>query len=398
MKQELIEKIVKEGNTPAYVFDVEALKKRLSFMREILGDNLNIQLCYAMKANPFLVKVLETLIDKYEVCSPGELSICEKKDIDMGKIVMSGVNKEKEDVERALGWGVGIFTIESRAQLNLIQKCANTQNKTVQVLLRLTSGNQFGMEKADVLDIIERRKEFPNLAVKGIQYYSGTQKKVRKIKEEMESLYDFCQELEQDYQFKAEVLEYGPGFGIDYFGKEENTDKVLEECRKIFEKALVMKLQLALEMGRYLVAECGSYLTKVMDVKRNNGQNYCIVDGGINHVNYYGQVMGVRIPPVRYYRMAHNYAEEPIMDGKQNTESMCVCGSLCTVADVLIRNIPVTDVQEGDVFVFEKIGAYSMTEGIYLFLSRQMPKIYLLQDEKLELIRDSYETYQFNIG
>ena len=398
MKQELIEKIVKEGNTPAYVFDVEVLKKRLSFMRAILGDNLNIQLCYAMKANPFLVKVLETLVDKYEVCSPGELSICKKKDIDMGKIVMSGVNKEKEDVERALEWGVDIFTIESRAQLNLIQECAGIQNKTVQVLLRLTSGNQFGMDKAEVLDIIEHKNEFSNLVVKGIQYYSGTQKKVKKIKEEMESLYDFCQELEQDHQFKAEVLEYGPGFGIDYFGKEENTGKVLEECREVFEKASMMKLQLTLEMGRFLAAECGSYLTKVMDVKRNDGQNYCIVDGGINHVNYYGQVMGVRIPPVKYYPVTRNYVEEPIVDGKQNTESVCVCGSLCTVADVLIRSIAVTDVKEGDLFVFEKIGAYSMTEGIYLFLSRQMPKIYLLQEEKLELIRDSYETYQFNIG
>ena len=157
-----------------------------------------------------------------------------------------------------------------------------------------------------------------------------------------------------------------------------------------------MNLQLTLEMGRFLAAECGSYITRVMDVKRNEGQNYCIVDGGIHHVNYYGQVMGARVPPVRHYSIAYNYEEVSAEDGEREAENVCVCGSLCTVADVLVRNIFLCNVQEGDLFVFEKIGAYSVTEGIYLFLSRRMPKVYLLSGEELELIRDSYETYQWN--
>ncbi len=396
MKRELIKQIAEAGNTPAYVLDTDVLLQKLSSVRSGLGNNQGIRLCYAMKANPFLVKALEPYIDKYEVCSPGELSICKERDIDMGKIVMSGVNKEKEDIVHALEWGVSVFTIESRAQLDLIQLCAGSQNKTVQVLLRLTSGNQFGMDRKDILDIIEHRGDFQNLIVIGIQFYSGTQKKIKKITEEIDALCGLCQELKQKYQFEAEELEYGPGFGIDYFGRSDSADKVPEECKEAFEKVTDMNLQLTLEMGRFLAAECGSYITRVMDVKRNEGQNYCIVDGGIHHVNYYGQVMGARVPPVRHYSIAYNYEEVSAEDGERKAENVCVCGSLCTVADVLVRNIFLCNVQEGDLFVFEKIGAYSVTEGIYLFLSRRMPKVYLLSGEELELIRDSYETYQWN--
>lgn len=396
MKRELVKQIAEAGNTPAYILDADVLLQKLSSVRAGLGNNPGIRLCYAMKANPFLIKTLEPYIDKYEVCSPGELSICKKKNIDMGKIVMSGVNKEKDDIAHALEWGVSVFTIESRAQLDLIQQCAASQNKMMRVLLRLTSGNQFGMDKKDILDIIEKRESYKNLTVKGIQFYSGTQKKVKKITEEIVALCEFCQELKQKYRFEAEELEYGPGFGIDYFGKGDCNDDVTEKCREAFDKVTDMNLQLTLEIGRFLAAECGSYITRVMDVKQNEGQKYCIVDGGIHHVNYYGQVMGARVPPVRHYSIAYNYEEVPDEDMERKAENVCVCGSLCTVADVLVRNISLCDVQEGDLFVFEKIGAYSVTEGIYLFLSRRMPKIYLLSDEELELIRDSYETYQWN--
>ncbi len=395
MKKEWIRKIAEEGNTPAYVFETDVLKQKISAVRTGLGNHPGIRLCYAMKANPFLIKELEPYIDKFEVCSPGELAICKKKNAAMDKIVMSGVNKEKEDIERALEWGVTLFTVESRAQLDLLAQCADIQHKRIKVLLRLTSGNQFGMDRQCILDIIGQRDKFPGLIIKGIQFYSGTQKKTKKIREEIDALCDFCQELRQSCNFEPEELEYGPGFGIDYFGKGDGGN-VLEECREVFEKAADRNLELTLEMGRFLAAECGSYITKVMDIKQNDGQEYCIVDGGIHHVNYYGQVMGARIPPVRHYRMADHYEEAA--EGKENQEAqnICVCGSLCTVADVLGRNIPVCDLQEGDLFVFEKIGAYSVTESMYLFLSRRMPKVYLLSEDGLELLRDSFETYQWN--
>ena len=92
-------------------------------------------------------------------------------------------------------------------------------------------------------------------------------------------------------------LEYGPGFHIPYFEGESPVDEdaMLADFREALD-AMAFKGRISLEAGRFLAAPCGSYVTRVVDTKQNQGQNYCIVDGGINHVNYYGQAMAMKIP------------------------------------------------------------------------------------------------------
>ena len=181
MRQEILEQLKNENATPAYVFDTMRLQKRVSYIMEELNMAPNIELCYAMKANPFLIEALDSLVDSFEVCSPGELSICKKKNIAMDKIVLSGVNKEKDDVKRAMIWGVELYTIESRQQMLMIQECAFSLGIVVKALVRLTSGNQFGTDKNEIREILRQRTEFPNIDIKGIQYYSGTQKNAEKL-------------------------------------------------------------------------------------------------------------------------------------------------------------------------------------------------------------------------
>lgn len=200
--------------------------------------------------------------------------------------------------------------------------------------------------------------------------------------------------MEQEHEIVLHNLEYGPGLEVDYFGGTFKEIEVFEECMSCF-TGVASKRKLTLELGRFLTADCGSYITEIIDVKHNEGKNYCIVDGGIHHVNYYGQVMGVRIPPIRYFRKVNeNYVEETAI--LKEKEGICVCGSLCTAADVLIRNISFKEVKSGDIFIFEKMGAYSITEGIYLFLSRKMPLVYFWENNNLFLVRNTQETYVFN--
>ena len=106
--------------TPAYVFDLDELKDRLQMIRRCLGNR--IRLCYAMKANPFLVAPLQNFVDKYEVCSPGEFRICERHQVPMEQIVLSGVYKEDREICHAVEMyaGKGTFTIESKQQLELV--------------------------------------------------------------------------------------------------------------------------------------------------------------------------------------------------------------------------------------------------------------------------------------
>ena len=113
MNKELIKECILKYGSPSYIFDLDALKERVLNIKKILGKDINI--CYAMKANPFIIEEMKDYIDRYEVCSPGEYEICHRMGIAPEKIVVSGVNKTHESMDRImkLSGGKGIFTIES---------------------------------------------------------------------------------------------------------------------------------------------------------------------------------------------------------------------------------------------------------------------------------------------
>lgn len=394
MKLQLINELVNIGATPAFVFYKDVLTERAKEIKRSIG---NAKLCFAIKANPFLLSALDDDVDNYEVCSPGEFKICCSEKIDMRKVVLSGVNKEYSDIKYAIACGVHTFTVESVNQFFLLQRCACEAGVTIGVLLRLTSGNQFGLDYEDIEKVIEIRHQAPNMEIEGIQYYAGTQKKAAKIREELERVLEMLEEIESRHAFEIRKFEYGPGFSVEYFKRNVSDIDSFNECCPLL-NSIAERYDLTLEMGRFLTADCGEYITRVADVKKNNGRQYCIVDGGINHVNYYGQVMGARMPSVKFYSKCEEGFKEvvPTDDCSEDEEKTCVCGSLCTIADVLVRDIAVGEIKEGDIFVFEKVGAYSVTEGIYLFLSRKLPRIYLYESDELLLLRDELESYGIN--
>jgi len=389
MNRELLQSAADTYGTPSYVFDLDMLKERLTMMKHILGPK--VTLCYAMKANPFLVAAMEGLTQRFEVCSPGEFAICEKQGIPMEHIVLSGVNKETNEINRVIETyrGKGIFTIESLEQLRILAQAAAGNKKQLQVLLRLTSGNQFGMDKSTICGIIKNREQYPYLTILGLQLYSGTQKKkLARIEAELRELDAFCKHLQQEYQFEVNELEYGPGFYVSYFQNEADYDyeKLLKEFSEIL-KNMDFKGHITLEMGRYMVAYCGYFLTTIIDCKHNQEQNYCIVDGGIHHMNYYGQMLAMKLP--HFLQMGKSDLTEP--------ENWNICGSLCTVGDVLVRQLPLNAAKPGDILVFERLGAYSVTEGISLFLSRDLPKIlFYSEQDGLQLVRNTLNTHTIN--
>ena len=112
MNQEILQAYLRQEETPAYIFDLDMLKSRVRMMKTILGERAEI--CFAMKANPFLIGPLKDTADKFEVCSPGEFHICETVGIPMERIVLSGVNKEKCDITHAMHtYGdAGVYTVE----------------------------------------------------------------------------------------------------------------------------------------------------------------------------------------------------------------------------------------------------------------------------------------------
>ena len=163
MNQEILQAYLRQEETPAYIFDLDMLKSRVQMMKTILGERAEI--CFAMKANPFLIGPLKDTADKFEVCSPGEFHICETVGIPMERIVLSGVNKEKCDITHAMHTygNAGVYTIESRKHLELLEMCAKEENITIHALIRVTSGNQFGIDEEEVFDIVSKKDYYPHV-------------------------------------------------------------------------------------------------------------------------------------------------------------------------------------------------------------------------------------------
>lgn len=387
MEEKKLEELAVTLGTPSYVFDTDRLRERIRQTAQRLRP---ARLCFAIKANPFLLSAMKGEVERYEVCSPGEFHICVRSGLDMGQIVLSGVSKEYEDVRYAMEQGVIHYTAESRHQYGLVCRCAEELGITVDLLLRVTSGNQFGMSEADIRALLGERDACPQVRIRGLQYFTGTQKKnIRKITAEVEYIEDLIRRLETEEGYVTQVLEFGPGLGVPYFTKDDpkEDEALLDAFAELFREE--RPYELVFEMGRFLTASCGYYMTRIMDQKKNDAVNVCLVDGGIHHVNYYGQNMAMKTPILSYFPQ-HPVEEE------EETE-WTVYGSLCTVADILLKRLPLKDARAGDYLVFHNIGAYSVTEGIYLFLSRRMPKIYLYDSKDgARLVRKGLETWTWN--
>ena len=379
--------LTRQWGTPLYVFDEDAVVSRMNDCRGIVGESVN--LCYSIKANPFLVPVMSELVSTLEVCSPGELEICHQCGVAPQAVLFSGVNKTAGDIRRALDLGVRRFTCESPLHIRLLNEAALAHGLVLPVLLRLTAGSQFGMDERDLRQAIANRSSFPGLSFAGIHYFSGTQqKRLSGQRKQIQHLCALTDSLRDEYGFTAECVEYGAGLYFPYFEGEDAEDTLLP-LRELAPdlQALGARCHLTVEMGRFFAAPCGVYLTRTIDVKQCCGSNIAILDGGMHHVNYYGGSMGMRVP-----YLTHLSDREAACEAQE----WMLCGSLCTTADVLVRTARLKNLQTGDVIAFHNVGAYSATEAPALFLSRSMPRIVLLSHGQPRLVRDVMPSWTLN--
>ena len=377
--------VIENIGTPTYVFDINKLDERIEFLKSKLDKKFD--LVYAVKANTFIAKEIEEKVSRYEICSKGEFDICNNLGVSHQKMVISGVNKDRESIEEMISNYDDIlkYTVESVNQYHLLKELSTKYNRKINLLLILTSGNQFGITDEELKSII-KNNDSDLITISGIEYFSGTQKSsIKKVNKEVDKLLELVSDIEENLGFNIEEIEYGPGIPIFYFRDDEFDE---EEYFSGLNDALLRlgDKHVSLEIGRGIAATCGYYFTSVADMKTNKNGNYAILDGGINQLVYYGQTMAMRIP---YYDL---YPQR-----EKNEEIYNLYGSLCTVNDIIVKNIGVNGLELGDTFIFKNVGAYSMTEGISLFLSRDLPKVVLYnRNKEYKVVRDVVKTSSIN--
>lgn len=372
--------------TAYYVFDLRLARRRVETLRAALGENTAI--AYAVKANLFLASGLASWVDRLEICSPGESAVCDRLGVPPEKTVISGVYKTPSFIEELVASGEDrIYTVESMNQFRHLADLAEKYHRPVKLLLRQTNGSQFGINPGEIEEIIEGRSDYPNLDILGIQFFSGTQKtSIKKIQRELRSLDALLVRLEERFGYRARELEYGPGLPVSYF-QEEPLDEtpILDALREALE-GLTGHPAVTLELGRSIAAQCGTYCTHVVDSKRNQGQNYLMVDGGMHQMVYFGQYLGMKHPDITVL-------------GKESEPEETrwnVCGSLCSMNDILVKDYPLPRVSLGDTLCFHNTGAYCVTEGMAMFLTRELPAVFLIEEDGIpRQARPPVETVPF---
>jgi diaminopimelate decarboxylase len=367
------------GSTPFYAYDRAKLTERVALLRRHLPPEVHLH--YAMKANPMpaVVQHMATLVDGIDIASGGEQRVALDTTMDAGLISFAGPGKSDADLACAVAAGV-VLNMESAAEMERIALAGKRLGIVPKVAVRVnpdfelkSSGmkmgggpKQFGVDAELVPAMLKRLGEL-ELDFYGFHIYSGSQNlKAESIQEAHEKTFALAIRLAADAPRPLRTLNIGGGFGIPYFPGEGRLD--LEAVGANLKLLLpdVLKalpgVQVQIELGRYLVAEAGVYVSRVIERKVSRGQVYLVTDGGLHHhlaaSGNFGQVIRKNYPAVIGNRVA---------GGERETAS--VVGPLCTPLDLLANQMEMAKADVGDLVVVFQSGAYGLTASPAAFLS-----------------------------
>jgi diaminopimelate decarboxylase len=393
--------IAREYGTPFYLYHGEMISERVRRVREALGTEVS----YSLKANPSL-GVCQLIAREGgtggEVASSGELAVARAAGFEPEDIVFAGPGKTDDELRMVVEENIFADNVESLGEIDRLAKIAGEMGRRIGVGLRINpaaqlmgSGmrmggtvGQFGIDQAELEEAVLKTLSYPELILRGIHVYTATQVF------EVEPLLEHCRNILEislvaaDYAGQPlQVIDFGGGFGVPYFEKMvefdlrafgENfrellgsyrSDPRLEGCRFLF------------ELGRYLVADAGVYVTRAVDVKQMRGKTFVVTDGGMNHhltaTGNMGQVFRKSYPLLNLTRMS----------GVPEEEGVAVAGPCCTPLDMFGSNIPLAAPEVGDLIGVFYSGAYGFSASNLGFLSHPTPAEVLLWGGEAHLLR-----------
>ncbi|MDB5936852.1 MAG: pyridoxal-dependent decarboxylase, exosortase system-associated [Massilia sp.] len=367
------------GSTPFYAYDRAKLTERVALLRQHLPPEIHLH--YAMKANPMpaVVQHMATLVDGIDIASGGEQRVALDTTMDPGLISFAGPGKSDSDLSCAIAAGV-VLNMESSAEMERIALAGQRLGIVPKVAVRVnpdfelkSSGmkmgggpKQFGVDAELVPAMLKRLGEL-GLDFYGFHIYSGSQNlKAASIQEAHEKTFALAIRLAADAPRPLRTLNIGGGFGIPYFPGEGRLDlEAVGANLKLLLPDVLRALpgvQVQIELGRYLVAEAGVYVSRVIERKVSRGQVYLVTDGGLHHhlaaSGNFGQVIRKNYPAVVGNRVA---------GGERETAS--VVGPLCTPLDLLADQMEMAKADAGDLVVVFQSGAYGLSASPTAFLS-----------------------------
>ena len=353
----------RELETPFYYYDVNVLRETLSCINKEAGKYNNFCVHYAVKANAnhkILTIIRENGLGA-DCVSGGEIRAAVKAGFPTNKIVYAGVGKTDWEINLGLDYDIFCFNVESVPELEIINELAAAKGKVARVAFRInpnvgahthaniTTGlaeNKFGISMEDMDRVIDMAETLPNVKFVGLHFHIGSQivdmgdfvALCNRVNELQEKLYA--------RQIIVEHINVGGGLGIDYSHPNRQPIPNFAEYFSTYHKHLKLRPQQTLhfELGRAVVGQCGSLISKVIYVKQGANKQFAILDAGMTDL----------IRPALY--QAYHKIENITSD--EAIETYDVVGPICESSDVFGKAIDLNKVHRGDLFALRSAGAY----------------------------------------
>lgn len=374
----------RELETPFYYYDVNVLRETLSCINKEAGKYNNFCVHYAVKANANH-KVLTIIRESglgADCVSGGEIRAAIKAGFPTNKIVYAGVGKTDWEINLGLDYDIFCFNVESVPELEIINELAAAKGKTARVAFRInpnvgahthaniTTGlaeNKFGISMEDMDKVIDMAGTLPHVKFVGLHFHIGSQildmgdfvALCNRVNELQEKLYA--------RQIIVEHINVGGGLGIDYAHPNRQAIPNFTEYFATYHKHLKLRPQQTLhfELGRAVVGQCGSLISKVIYVKQGTNKQFAILDAGMTDL----------IRPAlyqAYHKIENITSEEP-------TETYDVVGPICESSDVFGKAIDLNKAHRGDLFALRSAGAYGEIMAS-AYNCRALPKGYTSEE------------------
>ncbi len=371
------------GSTPFYAYDRQLITERVALLRKHLPAEVHIH--YAMKANPMpaVVQHIANLVDGIDVASVGELGVALDTPILPNQISFAGPGKKDNELSCAISAGITL-NMESEQEMEHIASLGQRLGICPRVAVRVnpdfelkSSGmkmgggpKQFGVDAERVPSMLARIGEL-GLDFEGLHIFSGSQNlNSVAIQESQEKTLQLGLRLAEHAPGPLRLLNIGGGFGVPYFPGEKTLDliSVSKNLHRLLDetKQQLTYTKIAIELGRYLVAEAGIYVCRVLERKISRKQVFLLTDGGLHqHLaasGNFGQVIRKNYPVIVGNKVEGN-----------EREIVSVVGPLCTPLDLLADEVEMAKANVGDLIVVFQSGAYGLTASPTAFLNHPAP-------------------------
>lgn len=372
------------GSTPFFAYDRRLIGDRVAMLRSLLPESLSLG--YAVKANPMpaVVHLLASLVDALDVASAHEMRVALDTGVDAGRISFAGPGKTDAELEQAVASGVTI-EIESSGEARRAVRAGESVGVRPRVAIRVNpdfavrgsgmrmSGGpqQFGVDAEQVPDLM-REAHAAGVDLLGFHVFAGSQNLSADLLTHAQArTADLVLALSGDAPQAVRYVNLGGGFGVPYFPQDQplDIDTVAASLAEVVDGRLAPALpdaSFVVELGRYLVAEAGVYVTRVVDRKVSRGSTYLVVDGGMHHQLAASGNLGQVIR--RNYPLAVGVAVSAAPE-----ETVTVVGCLCTPLDLLGDRVELPRADVGDLVVVFQAGAYGLTASPTAFLGHPAP-------------------------